>query len=124
MVVNSFGKFEITNEGYNYLKDKQINQFNNRNSTCHSKQDENADIANKTNFNNYYSTLINLYEDRLNEMKENYEIQLKEQKQQVEYFKTLYESEKSERIKVVNQYNTYLLDTAENNNKRFWQFWK
>lgn len=39
-------------------------------------------------------TLKNFYETRIEEMKQNYENQLNEQKKQIEYFKTLYEEEK------------------------------
>ena len=60
---------------------------------------------------------------RIEEMKQSYENQLNEQKKQVEYFKNLYEEEKSERIRANAQYQTYLLGTAEDNKKRWWQFW-
>ena len=52
-----------------------------------------------------------------------HEQQLNEQKKQVEYFKNLYEEEKSERIRANAQYQTYLLGTAEDNKRHWWQFW-
>src|SRR5699024_7388027 len=67
--------------------------------------------------------LINFYETRLEEIKQSYENQLNEQKKQVEYFKNLYEEEKSERIRANAQYQTYLLGTAEDNKRHWWQFW-
>ena len=39
------------------------------------------------------------------------------------YFKNLYEEEKSERIRANAQYQTYLLGTAEDNKRHWWQFW-
>lgn len=70
-----------------------------------------------------YNYLINFYETRLEEIKQSYENQLNEQKKQVEYFKNLYEEEKSERIRANAQYQTYLLGTAEDNKRHWWQFW-
>lgn len=69
------------------------------------------------------STSLNFYETRLEEIKQSYENQLNEQKKQVEYFKNLYEEEKSERIRTNAQYQTYLLGTAEDNKRHWWQFW-
>ena len=69
------------------------------------------------------STSLNFYETRLEEIKQSYENQLNEQKKQVEYFKNLYEEEKSERIRANAQYQTYLLGTAEDNKRHWWQFW-
>ena len=68
-------------------------------------------------------TLKNFYETRIEEMKQSYENQLNEQKKQVDYFKNLYEEEKSERMKTNAQYQTYLLGTAEDNKRHWWQFW-
>ena len=56
-------------------------------------------------------------------IEQSYENQLNEQKKQVEYFKNLYEEEKSERIRTNAQYQTYLLGTAEDNKRHWWQFW-
>ena len=78
MIKNSSNDWEITSDGYNYLKEKQINRFKRNN------------------------------------------VSLKEND---EYFKNLYEEEKSERIRTNAQYQTYLLGTAEDNKKHWWQFW-
>ena len=56
-----------------------------------------ADSQGKEAKNSLNETLINFYETRLEEIKQSYENQLDEQKKQVEYFKNLYEEEKSER---------------------------
>ena len=97
MIKNSSNDWEITSDGYNYLKEKQINRFKRNN--------------------------ISLKENDMKEIKQSYENQLNEQKKQVEYFKNLYEEEKSERIRTNAQYQTYLLGTAEDNKKHWWQFW-
>lgn len=123
MLKNISNDWEISSEGYNYLKEKQINRFK-RNNEGLNKDNEKS-IENKENSNIFglNETLINFYETRIEELKENYENQLCEQKQQVEYFKNLYEQEKSERIKTSAQYQTYLLGTAEDNKRHWWKFW-
>ena len=74
-----------------------------------------ADFQGKEEKNSLNETLINFYETRLEEIKQSYENQLNEQKKQVEYFKNLYEEEKSERIRANALYQTFLLGTAEDN---------
>ena len=114
---------EITSEGYNYLKERQINRVKRK--QVEFKKEESSNIENTSN-NAIFSlneTLKNFYETRIEEMKQNYENQLNEQKKQIEYFKTLYEEEKSERIKTNAQYQTYLLGTAEDNKKPWSQLW-
>ena len=127
MIKNSLNDWEITSAGYNYLKEKQINRIK-RNSTkndvtSNETSIKNIDLQAKKEDFSLNETLINFYETRIKEMKVNYENQLNEQKKQVEYFKNLYEGEKSERIKTNAQYQTYLLGTAEDNKKHWWQFW-
>lgn len=123
MQKNVSGDWEITSEGYNYLKERRINRMKQKNASL--KQDENKNIDN-SNENSIFSlneTLTNFYETRIEELKKNYENQLNEQKQQVEYFKNLYEDEKNERIKTNAQYQTYLIGTAEDNKRHWWRFW-
>ena len=108
MIKNSSNDWEITSDGYNYLKENVM---------------KSADSQGKEAKNSLNETLINFYETRLEEIKQSYENQLDEQKKQVEYFKNLYEEEKSERIRTNAQYQTYLLGTAEDNKKHWWQFW-
>ena len=108
MIKNSSNDWEITSDGYNYLKENDM---------------KSADFQGKEEKNSLNETLINFYETRLEEIKQSYENQLNEQKKQVEYFKNLYEEEKSERIRTNAQYQTYLLGTAEDNKKHWWQFW-
>ena len=123
MLKNSTNDWEITSDGYNYLKEKQINRFKRNNISLKEVNVKNIDFQEKEENNSLNETLINFYETRLEEIKQSYENQLNEQKKQVEYFKNLYEEEKSERIKTNAQYQTYLLGTAEDNKRHWWQFW-
>ena len=117
MIKNSSNDWEITSDGYNYLKEKQINRFKRNNISLKENDMKSADFQGKEEKNSLNETLINFYETRLEEIKQSYENQLNEQKKQVEYFKNLYEEEKSERIRTNAQYQTYLLGTAEDNKK-------
>ena len=123
MIKNSSNDWEITSDGYNYLKERQINRVKRKQADLN--EDESKITENNTNNENFSlnETLKNFYETRIEEMKQSYENQLNEQKKQVEYFKNLYEEEKSERIKTTAQYQTYLLGTAEDNKRHWWQFW-
>ena len=123
MFKNVSGDYELTNEGYNFLKERRINRLKKTNSSSMEDESKNIDISIKNDENSLKSTLVNFYELRIEELKQSYETQLNEQKQQVEYFKSLYEEEKSERIKTSAQYQTYLLGTAEDNKRHWWRFW-
>ena len=123
MIKNSSNDWEITSDGSNYLKEKQINRFKRNNISLKENDIKNVDLQGKEENNSLNETLINFYETRLEEIKQSYENQLNEQKKQVEYFKNLYEEEKSERIKTNAQYQTYLLGTAEDNKRHWWKFW-
>ena len=125
MVKNQSEEFEITVDGYNYLVEKRANQLKQQSVSLKNVEQKNIDKSSENNFVGLNETLVNLYEKRIKELKENYESQLKEQKQQVDYFKNLYEQEKKERIQTNAQYQTYLLGTAEDNKKNhWWQFRK
>ena len=106
MIKNSSNDWEITSDGYNYLKEKQINRFKRNNISLKENDMKSADFQEKEEKNSLNETLINFYETRLEEIKQSYENQLNEQKKQVEYFKNLYEEEKSERIRTNAQYQT------------------
>lgn len=123
MLKNSTNDWEITSDGYNYLKEKQINRFKRNNVSLKEIDTKSFDFQEKEEKQGLNETLINFYETRLEEIKQSYENQLNEQKKQVEYFKNLYEEEKSERIKTNAQYQTYLLGTAEDNKRHWWKFW-
>ena len=123
MLKNSTNDWEITSDGYNYLKEKQINRFKRNNVSLKEVDTKSLDFQEKEEKQCLNETLINFYETRLEEIKQSYENQINEQKKQVEYFKNLYEEEKSERIRTNAQYQTYLLGTAEDNKRHWWQFW-
>ena len=123
MLKTTTNDWEITAEGYNYLKEKQINRVKRKQAELKEDTVESIELQGKEENNSLNETLINFYETRLEEIKQSYENQLNEQKKQVEYFKNLYEEEKSERIRANAQYQTYLLGTAEDNKRHWWQFW-
>lgn len=123
MQKNIVGDLEITSEGYNYLKEKRVNRIKQKDASLMQVENKSVDKSIKNSENSLESTLVNFYETRIEEIKQSYENQLKEQKQQVEYFKSLYEEEKIERVKTNAQYQTYLLGTAEDNKKHWWKFW-
>ena len=123
MQKNIVGDLEITSEGYNYLKEKRVNRIKQKDASLMQVKNKSVDKSIKNSENSLESTLVNFYETRIEEIKQSYENQLKEQKQQVEYFKSLYEEEKIERVKTNAQYQTYLLGTAEDNKKHWWKFW-
>lgn len=123
MLKTTTNDWEITAEGYNYLKERQINRVKRKQAISNEDEKENGDNSTNNDFFGLNETLKNFYETRIEEMKQSYENQINEQKKQVEYFKNLYEEEKSERIKTNAQYQTYLLGTAEDNKRHWWQFW-
>ena len=99
MIKNSSNDWEITSDGYNYLKEKQVNRFKRNNISLQENDIKSVDLQGKEENFSLNETLINFYETRLEEIKQSYENQLNEQKKQVDYFKNLYEEEKSERMK-------------------------
>lgn len=123
MSKNNFNEWEITTDGYNYLKDRQTNRMKHKSNVLNDGGSESFENSNKAEDKVLNQTLINFYENRIEELKKSYENQLLQQKAQVDYFRNLYEEEKSERKKINAQYQTYLLGTADDNQK-WWQFWK
>lgn len=120
MQTNSNGDLEITLEGFNYLQDKKSKQIKQQNNGLKDVAQKNTDKSINYDELGLQTTLLNFYEKRIEELKESYEKQLQEQKQQVDYFKEQYEKEKEERIKTNAQYQTFLLGTAEDNKKAHW----
>ena len=86
MIKNSSNDWEITSDGYNYLKEKQINRFKRNNISLKENDIKSTNLQGKEENNSLNETLINFYETRLEEIKQSYENQLNEQKKQVEYF--------------------------------------
>lgn len=123
MFKNLNNDWEITAEGYNFLKERQINRMKQKNIKVNNEEEKDTESSAGISFNGLNETLTNFYETRIEELKKSYEEQLLEQKRQVEYFKSLYEEEKNERIRTNNQYQTFLIGTAEDNKRHWWQFW-
>lgn len=123
MLKTTTNDWEITAEGYNYLKERQINRIKRKQVELKENEIVNTKNSEDNTIFSLNETLKNFYETRMKELKETYENQINEKNKQVEYFKNLYEEEKSERIKTTAQYQTYLLGTAEDNKKHWWKFW-
>lgn len=123
MLKNSSNDWELSSDGYNYLKERQINRFKRNNESLNNNMEQMPKNKENSDIFGLNETLINFYETRIEELKKTYENQINEKNKQVEYFKSLYEEEKSERIKTTAQYQTYLLGTAEDNKRHWWKFW-
>ena len=87
MIKNSSNDWEITSDGYNYLKEKQINRFKRNNISLKENDIKSTNLQGKEENNSLNETLINFYETRLEEIKQSYENQLNEQKKQVDILK-------------------------------------
>ena len=79
MKKNAENDWEITNDGYEFLKEKKKKRIKQKQSNL--TQEENLQMV------------IKIYEERIEELKQN----LKEQKALTEYFKNLYEETKEQR---------------------------
>ena len=62
MIKNSSNDWEITSDGYNYLKEKQINRFKRNNVSLKENDMKSADSQGKEAKNSLNETLINFYE--------------------------------------------------------------
>ncbi len=78
MIKNPSNDWEITNGGYEYLKERKRKQIKQKQTSL--IQDEQLKM------------ILNVYEDRIQELKD-----------QVQYFKRLYENEKMEKSKLLEQ---------------------
>ena len=76
MIKNSSNDWEITSDGYNYLKEKQINRFKRNNISLKENDIKSTNLQGKEENNSLNETLINFYETRLEEIKQSYENQL------------------------------------------------
>ena len=75
MIKNSSNDWEITSDGYNYLKEKQINRFKRNNISLKENDIKSVDLQGKEENFSLNETLINFYETRLEEIKQSYENQ-------------------------------------------------
>lgn len=102
MIKNSADDYELTNAGYDYLKEKRVNKIKRKSkklNTDNSKSSEKSMISDKIWLN---EKLTNMYEERINELHK-----------QVDYFKGLYENEKEERKAINDKYQNFLISLSE-----------
>lgn len=102
MIKNSADDYELTNAGYDYLKEKRVNKIKRKSkklNTDNSKSSEKSMISDKIWLN---EKLTNMYEERINELQK-----------QVDYFKGLYENEKEERKAINDKYQNFLISLSE-----------
>lgn len=102
MIKNSADDYELTNAGYEYLKEKRVNKIKRKAkklNTDNSKSSEKSMISDKIWLN---EKLTNMYEERIKELQK-----------QVDYFKELYEKEKEERKAINDKYQNFLISLSE-----------
>lgn len=114
---NEMGVFELTAGGYNYLKSIQLNKIRKRATSLKKERGQDLENIEKDIKVNVNESITKLYEKRIEELKESYEILLEEKEKQIECFKSLFLEEKNERIKLNEQYQEMLLNTAKNQEK-------
>ena len=115
MSKNDFGQWEINQEGFNYLKDRQINYMQNKQQVfkpveqlteenTESQEQENLNISSNDSILNQ---LLNQFKEQITTLQN----QLKEEQDQKEYFKAKFE----EKDRLLNEYlNHHLLTTGDN----------
>lgn len=94
MIKNSADDFELTNAGYEYLKEKRVNKIKRKAKKLNndnSKSSEKLMIGDTIDTIWLNEKLTNMYEERIRELQE-----------QVIYFKKLFEDEKNDKIKIQN----------------------
>ena len=114
MTKNDLGQWEINQEGFNYLKDRQINYMQNKQVFKPVEQPTEENIENKEQESLNISSNDNILNQLLNQFKEQIttlQNQLKEEQDQKEYFKAKFE----EKDRLLNEYlNHHLLTTGDN----------
>ena len=94
MTKNDLGQWEINQEGFNYLKDRQINYMQNKQVFKPVEQPTEENIENKEQESLNISSNDNILNQLLNQFKEQIttlQNQLKEEQDQKEYFKAKFE---------------------------------
>ena len=111
MTKNDLGQWEINQEGFNYLKDRQINYMQNKQQVF-KPVEQNTEMQEQENLNilsndNILNQLLNQFKEQITTLQN----QLKEEKDQKEYFKAKFE----EKDRLLNEYlNHHLLTTGDN----------
>lgn len=115
MTKNDLGQWEINQEGFNYLKDRQINYMQNKQPVfkpVEQPAEENTGMQEQENLNissndSILSQLLNQFKEQITTLQN----QLKEEQDQKEYFKAKFE----EKDRLLNEYlNHHLLTTGDN----------
>lgn len=115
MSKNDFGQWEINQEGFNYLKDRQINYMQNKQQVFKPVEqltEENTESQEQENLNissndSVLNQLLNQFKEQITTLQN----QLKEEQEQKEYFKAKFE----EKDRLLNEYlNHHLLTTGDN----------
>ena len=94
MTKNDLGQWEINQEGFNYLKDRQINYMQNKQVFKPVEQPTEENIENKEQESLNISSNDNILNQLLNQFKEQIttlQNQLKEEQDQKEYFNAKFE---------------------------------
>lgn len=102
MIKNFANDYELTNAGYEYLKEKRVNNIKRKSKKLNSddsKSSEKSMISDTIWLN---EKLSNMYEERIKELQK-----------QVDYFKGLYENEKEERRLINDKYQNFLISLSE-----------
>lgn len=106
MVKDKFGQWQISTQGYNYLREKRISKLNQAPKIVKIDNEEAEKEQRETTQNSSVFELKEVYRKQV-ELLEN---QIKEIKSDRDFFKSLYE----EKDKQLNQYiNTHLLTSGE-----------
>lgn len=114
MKKNEFNQWELTEDGYNYLKDKQINRIKQFTSGdiqqvenhIQEHQEKEAEKPETLTNDHTLNLLLNQFKEQITTLQN----QLKEEQEQKEYFKLKFE----EKDNLLNQYiNAHLLTPGE-----------
>lgn len=102
MIKNSADDFELTNAGYEYLKEKRVNKIKRKAKKLNSDDSKSSDKSMINDKIWLHEKLTNMYEERIKELQK-----------QVDYFKGLYENEKEERKAINDKYQNFLILLSE-----------
>ena len=114
MTKNDLGQWEINQEGFNYLKDRQINYMQNKQPAFkpveqpaeENTEEQEQESLNISSNDSILSQLLNQFKEQITTLQN----QLKEEQDQKEYFKAKFE----EKDRLLNEYlNHHLLTTGD-----------
>ena len=106
MIKNDLGQWEINQEGFNYLKDRQINYMQNKQPIEENTEKQEQQDLNISSNDNILNQLLNQFKEQITTLQN----QLKDEQEQKEYFKAKFE----EKDRLLNEYlNHHLLTTGD-----------